>query len=351
MRKILTAIGILLAVSCAPCAETLFVGTYSDGFFAFDYRTGEQIAKAPMPNPSFLAIQDSRIYAVSEMPDQSAAVYAWRWGGNGFELLNSQPTGVPQHGEDPCHVVTDGHRLAVSNYSGGTLAVYTLKEDGSIGPMDSLIVSRTGGPDLSRQDQPHVHCAAFTPDGNHLLFSEFSADAIGQVTLVPGGVQDLRTAAIVHNDFGPRHILFDKSGKHFYVIGELSGKVCVFDYDNGHLTMKQSVKADQVDARGAADIHFSPDGRFLYASLRLRNDGIAIFKVAKDGRLDYVGYQLTGPHPRNFAVTKNEVLVACRDNDSIEFYQRDPKTGLLTNSGRRLNVPKPVFIACNKNNY
>lgn len=345
MRKLLITIGILLAVSCAPGADTLFVGTYSDGFFAFDYKTGEQIAKAEMPNPSFLALQDSRVYAVSEMPDQSAAVYAWRWGGNGFELLNSQPTGVPQYGEDPCHVVTDGHRLAVSNYSGGSLAVYTLNEDGSIGPMDSLIVSRTGGPDLNRQDHPHVHCAAFTPDGKELLFSEFSADAIGQVTLVPGGVQDYRTAVLVPIEYGPRHILFDKKGKHFYVIGELSGRIAVYDYHDGRLTMKQTVKADQVDARGAADIHFSPDGRFLYASLRLRNDGIAIFKVDRDGTLDYVGYQLTGPHPRNFAVTQNEVLVACRDNDSIEFYHRDAKTGLLQDSGRRLHVPSPVFIA------
>ncbi len=346
MRKLLITIGVLLAAACTQESHTLFVGTYSDGFYALDFETGEVIAKAPMPNPSFLAIQDCRIYAVSEMPDESAAVYAWRWGGIGFELLNSQPTGVPQRGEDPCHVVTDGHRLAVSNYSGGTLAVYTLKKDGSIGPMDSLIVSRTGGPDLSRQDQPHVHCAAFTPDGNHLLFSEFSADAIGQVTLVPGGVQDLRTAAMVHNDFGPRHLLFDKSGKHLYVIGELSGIISVFDYENGRLTMKQSVKADQVDARGAADIHFSPDGRFLYASLRLRNDGIAIFLVdPRTGTLTPAGYQLTGPHPRNFAITENLAIVACRDSDQIEIYQRDRNTGLLKDSGRRIPAPKPVFVA------
>lgn len=341
----MTVITALLAIACGQSADTLFVGTYSDGFFAYDYKTGEQIAKADMPNPSFLAIHHNNVYAVSEMPDSTAAVYAWHWCGNGFQLLNSQPTGLPEHGEDPCHVATDGKCLAVSNYSGGALAVYTLNADGSIGPLDSLIVSRAGGPDPVRQELPHVHCAAFTPDGKYLLFSEFSADAIGQVTLTPHGVSNLKTAAIVHNDFGPRHLLFDKRGKHFYVIGELSGKVTVFDYDNGHLTMKQSVRADQVGARGAADIHLSPDGRFLYASLRLENDGIAIFSVAADGTLTPVGYQVTGPHPRNFAVTRDQVLVACRDNDSIEFYQRDRKTGLLTDTGRRLQVPKPVFIA------
>lgn len=345
MKKILIGLTALLAVTCGQMEDTLFVGTYSDGFFAFDYKTGEQIAKAPMPNPSFLALEGNKVYAVSEMPDAGAAVYAWRWEGNGFELLDRRPAGLPEHGEDPCHVVTDGRRLAVSNYSGGTLAIFSIQPDGSIGPLDSLVVSGTGGPDLSRQDKPHVHCAAFTPDGKYLLFSEFSADAIGRLTLVPGGVEDLRTAVRLPADYGPRHLLFDASGKHFYVIGELSGDVAVFDYEAGSLTLKQIVKADKVDARGAADLHLSPDGRFLYASLRLKNDGIAIFSVAADGTLTQVGYQTTGPHPRNFAVTANEVLVACRDNDSVEFYARDPKTGLLTDTGRRIHAPKPVFVA------
>lgn len=345
MKNPVIALMALLAVACAQPAETLFVGTYSDGFFAYDYKTGEPIAKAAMPNPSFLALEGNKVYAVSEMPDESAAVFAWRWCGNGFEFLNSQPTGVPAHGEDPCHVTTDGSILAVSNYSGGTLALYPLKADGSIGPMDSLIVSRTGGPDLSRQEKPHVHCAAFTPGGKNLLFSEFSSDAIGQVTLIPGGVADLKTAAVLPADFGPRHLLFDQSGRHFYVIGELSGDIAVFDWENERLNLIQVVKADFVNARGAADIHFSPDGRFFYASLRLQNDGIAIFEVADNGRLTLVGYQPTGPHPRNFCVTDNEVLVACRDNNSIEFYSRDKKTGLLTDTGRRLEVSKPVFVA------
>lgn len=345
MRKLAMALSILLAAACGRETGTLFIGTYSDGFYAYDYKTGEEIAKAPMPSPSFLAIRDTRIYAVSEMPDETASVYAWRWGGNGFELLGSQPTGLPKGGEDPCHVVTDGERLAVSNYSGGTLAVYTLNEDGSIGPLDSLVVSRAGGQDPVRQCTPHVHCAAFTPDGKNLVFSEFSADAIGEVTLSPLGIENYRTATMVPIEYGPRHILFDKRGEHFYVIGELSGKIAVYDYEDGQFTMKQTVRADQVDARGAADIHLSPDGKFLYASLRLKNDGIAIFSVGHDGRLTYVGYQLTGPHPRNFAVTENEVIVACRDNNAIEFYKRNRKTGLLSDTGRRIAVEKPVFVA------
>ena len=379
-RNLFLLLAAFLLASCArPDILTLFVGTYSDGFYAYDFDqnagapVGEgPVAKAEMPNPSYLAVRGNKVYAVSEMPDARASVWAWRWGGNGFELLDSQATGivseeipgqagndggagvmpgpdrasVPFRGEDPCYVSTDGTLLAVANYSGGTLATYRLRDDGSIAPLDSLLISGTGGPDLSRQEAPHVHCAVFSPDGKHLFFSEFSADEIGRLDVYPGGVRNYCRAATLHPDYGPRHLLFDASGEHLYVIGELSGDITVFDCVDGNLREKQVVKADRMDARGAADLHFSPDGKFLYASLRLRGDGIVVFEVGPGGMLAYAGFQATGPHPRNFNITPNGryVLVACRDNDSIEIYARDRATGMLSDTGRRIYLTRPVFV-------
>ena len=341
MRRGALACALALAfASCTgPDVLNLFVGTYSDGFYAYDFDqqagkfVGEgPVAKAEMPNPSYLTVHGNKVYAVSEMPDTRASVWAWRWGGSGFELINSQPTGLPERGEDPCYVSTNGTFLAVANYSGGTLATYRLREDGSIAPLDSLLVSGIGGPDLSRQESPHVHCAIFSPDGKHLFFSEFSADEIGRLDVFAGGVRHYCRAASLHSDYGPRHLLFDASGQHLYVIGELSGDITVFDYADGNLTEKQV-------------IHFSPDGKFLYASLRLRGDGIVVFEVGPGGLLNYVGYTATGPHPRNFNITPNGryVLVCCRDNDSVEVYARDASTGLLTFTGERLSVTRPVY--------
>ena len=356
---------LLAAILFASCTRadilTMFVGTYSDGFYAYDFdqNAGKltddaPIAKAEMPNPSYLTVDGNKVYAVSEMPDSSASVWAWLWGGNGFDLLNSQPTGVISsevekslaHGEDPCYVSTDGNFLAVANYSGGALGVYRLRENGTIAPLDSLLISGIGGPDMSRQEAPHVHCAVFSPDGKHLFFSEFSADEIGRLDVSALGVRNYCRAATLHSDYGPRHLLFDASGEHLYVIGELSGDITVFDYVNGNLREKQVIKADRMDARGAADIHISPDGKFLYASLRLRGDGIVVYEIGPGGVLAYVGYQATGSHPRNFNITPNGryVLVACRDNNAIEIYARDRSSGLLTDTGRRIPVERPVFV-------
>ncbi len=80
----------------------------------------------------------------------------------------------------------------------------------------------------------------------------------------------------------------------------------VFDYAQGVLTQKQVIAADTVGARGSADIHVSPDGRFLYCFNRLQADGIAIFSIdPESGTLTKVGYQLTVKHPRNFVITPN----------------------------------------------
>jgi len=72
---------------------------------------------------------------------------------------------------------------------------------------------------------------------------------------------------------------------------------------------------------------------------------VSLFKVLPDGTLEKTGYTHTGAHPRNFTVLEKWVLVACRDTDQVEIYSRDPKTGVLQDTGRRIEVPKPVFVS------
>ena len=119
-------------------------------------------------------------------------------------------------------------------------------------------------------------------------------------------------------------------------------------YDGMRLDTLQYIKADTLSAQGSADIHVSPDGRYVYASNRLKGDGIAIFEVdTEDGTLNRVGYQPTGIHPRNFVITPNGsfLLVACRDTNEIQIFARDADTGMLTDTGKRIKTEKPVCLA------
>ena len=139
---------------------------------------------------------------------------------------------------------------------------------------------------------------------------------------------------------------FSKDGRVAYALGELSGTVSVFDIEPQGLRLKQTIASDSVGGGGCADIHLSPDGRYLYASNRLKEDGISTFRVGDDGTLCKVGYTLTGVHPRNFILTPegDYLLVAARDSNSVEVYARDSKTGELIFTGERLELSRPVCL-------
>lgn len=337
---------------------TLLVGTYTDGdshgiySFRFNGDTGESrlLDSIALPNPSFLTVSEDlkHVYAVSEMNDSSAMLnlLAFDPAEGKLRLLDRHPT----FGTDPCYVATDGRMVLTANYSGGSISVFPLHADGTTAPADTLFHGTANGPDSIRQNEPHVHCTVFSPDGKYVFATDFSADRLLRFDVTGNGLVPSPDSTIVpvNPDSGPRHLTFSPDGRHAYLIGELSGVVTAFAYEAGRLTPIQTIAADTTGARGSADIHVSPDGQFLYASNRLQNDGIAIFTIhPQKGTLTPAGYQPTGKHPRNFGITPDGkyLLAACRDDNVIQVYRRDTRTGLLNDTHQDIHVNNPVCIA------
>lgn len=367
MKKLVYLLPLLLFIACANKQHdyiTMVVGTYTDTdsqgiySFAFDQNTGKVMPLDTLDavNPSFLifSADSSLIYSVNELEDNRAAVSAISFDKKTgrLNLIDTQPT----LGGAPCYLATNGNTLVTANYTGGSLTVFPLENNGKVLPADTVYYGSTGGPDLSRQEQPHVHCVEFTPDGKFLIATDFSADRllVFEVSQDKDSINPLLDDAgqqiyvELEPDYGPRHIIFDNRGKYAYVVGELSGKVIVLElFPDGSMKTIQVIEGDPYKGRGSADIHLSPDGKYLYTTNRLEGDGISMFSVDPEtGTLSPVGYKLTGKHPRNFAITPNGlyVLVACRDTDAIEVYERNPTTGLIEDQVAMLPVPKPVCI-------
>lgn len=334
---------------------SMLVGTYTDTqshgiySFRFDQQTGTHMVLDSLAfvNPSYLAFGPTSkyFYAVKEVNDKTASLSAI-----GFDeqtgkmtLLNTQLT----HGEDPCYVEVTQKAVFTANYSGGSLSVFPLMDDGKLAPTSDLFKGEIGGPDLTRQKFPHVHCVKQMHDG-YVLASDFSADRILSFHFNPitRKLKANGIAGMLTRDSGPRHIIASQNGKTVYVMSELSGTITVFKYYAGRLKLLQTILSDSSYARGAADIHLTPDGRFLYASNRLKNDGLSIFRVLNNGKIVKIGYQLTGAHPRNFNITPNGkyLLVACRDSNTIQVYRINKKSGLLLNTGNDIQLPHPVCI-------
>ncbi|MCW3115405.1 MAG: lactonase family protein, partial [Segetibacter sp.] len=208
-----------------------------------------------------------------------------------------------------------------------------------------------------RQEKSHVHCTVFSPDYKYVYVPDLGIDKVMTYAVQENETTPLVTvsppfAASVQGS-GPRHITFHPNKKYAYLIEEMSGAVVAYNYNNsnGKLDSIQRIFTHPGDAKGpfgGADIHVSPDGKFLYASNRANENNIAIFSINEStGKLTGVGYQSTlGKTPRNFTIdpTGSFVLVANQESDNVVVFKRDVQTGLLTPTGIEIKVPQPSCL-------
>jgi 6-phosphogluconolactonase len=353
------------------CSEaqvfTLFVGTYtssgSKGIYV--YRFNQTTGKATLVSntdsviaPSYLAVSKNGkyVYAVNETGgDDPGRISAFEYDkANGkLTFINSQLAG----GDDPCYVsVTKNNKwLATSNYGGGSISVFPIDNNGSLKPYAQLIKLSGSSVNKQRQEKPHVHSAVLSPDEQFLFTPDLGTDKIMIYSFDQSSQQPLHPAnppfVTAGEGNGPRHFTFHPNKKFAYLIEELAGTVAAYRYNNGHLEFLQRLPTHPKNYKGeigSADIHVSPDGKFLYASNRGDENTITIFSInASTGKLSLKGYQSTlGKTPRNFIIdpTGNFLLVANQDTDNIVIFKRDKQTGLLHQAGQQISVPKPVCL-------
>lgn len=374
--------GVLLFMltSCTPMEKELylFVGTYAKesepGIFLYRFNTEDGTAIRVseifgIGNPSYLALSKDEkfLYSVSESAASEAKVYAYAFDKKTGKLCLADQQKTESDG--PCYIwVGSKQKLAVTaNYTGGSISAFPLLPEGRIDEA-AVYVYEGGTPESARQKAPHLHCIYASPDEKFLYANDLGTDRIYKYELSPdepiisdnsadvgsSGTSDrLVLKEGVPSFFslpageGPRHTTFHPNGRFAYLIGELSGRVAVLKYDDGNLTPIQYIEADSLHAAGSADIHVTPDGRFLYASNRLKGDGLAIFSIdPESGRLTKIGYQSTGIHPRNFIITPNGkfLLCACRNSHVIQVFAIDQQSGLLTDIQKDIKVNQPVCL-------
>jgi 6-phosphogluconolactonase len=347
----------------------LIVGTYtgekSEGIYVYKFNSDDgsfkEVSHVKTSNPSFVTVSpdEKYVYAIHEEARNGKggeiSAYLFDKENGTLTLINRQPTEATE-GDHPCYVEIDktGKWVFAGNYSSGSLSVLPVNADGSLGAPATHITHTGSGPNKDRQEKPHVHCTKISPDNKWLYVPDLGIDkvmiyAFDETTgkLTPG----TQPFAPSQPGAGPRHITFHPNGKYVYLIEELTGHVVTYQYQNGQLKLHQrtsSLPMGQQGYAGSADIHVSPDGKFLYASNRGDFNNIAIFKIDKNnGRASILGFQSTlGKTPRNFNFDPSGryLLVGNQDTNEIVIFKRNLKTGLLTDTGKKIEVGKPVCI-------
>ena len=355
---------ILMANAQSPKTYNLIVGTYtnpgkSNGMYVYTFNseTGELTYKAEssaIKNPSFLAVSNDRkhVYAVSEVGDGSVNAFRYDPASGKLEFVNSAPAG----GNSPCYVSVDNkNKFAfVGNYGGGSLSAVPINPDGSLSDKVQFIQHQGSSINKGNQEKPHVHATLLSKDGKYLFVPDLGTDKINIYQVDAAKAQPLTPASqpfvSVTPGSGPRHFTFHPNGKWAFLIQEITGVVTAFEYSNGKLTARESVTLVSPGSTGridAADIHVSPDGKFLYGSLRGDINEIVICSIDNGGKLALAGRQSTlGKTPRNFAIdpTGKFLLVANQNSDKIIVFKRDEKTGLLAATGTKISIGAPVCL-------
>ena len=342
----------------------LFVGSYTPNpgqpgivVFQMDPAAGGLSPASKVdagPNPTFLTIHPNRrfLYAVNETGEGAVSSFALDAEAGTLTFLNLEST----LSEGPCYISIDpsGNFVLVANYSGGAVSVLPIREDGSLGPISS-IVQHSGelGPNKDRQEKAHAHCILPDPTGKFILATDLGLDQVLVYRLENGKLKPNDPAAAQMNPgAGPRHLLFSGDGRFLYVANELDNTVtaCHWNAETGKVTPFQTVPTLPRDWKGentVADLHTALDGRILYVSNR-GHDSLALFRVDTDtGLLTPAGHESTGGKvPRNFAVEPGGkfLIAANQDSDSLVVFNIDPQTGTLEQIGEPVDVVKPVVI-------
>jgi 6-phosphogluconolactonase len=354
-------------VQCQTESKTykLVIGTGTSGalndeihVYKFDSQTGEVdfLSKTSgHNNSSYLAVSTDgkNVYSVNEVNEGTVSSFSLDQATGALTLLNRVSSG----GAGPCYISVDDNKryVVVANYGSGRLTAIPINDNGSLSDNMQVIQEEGNSVNERRQRGPHVHSAVLSPDNNFVFTSNLGTDKVSAYRFETTRPVNPLTPAdpayfAIEPGSGPRHFTFHPNAKYAYLIAELTGTIVAFDYNNGRLTEKQTITMLSLDFKGrvgAADIHVSPDGNFLYGSNRGDANEIVIYSINAAGELAYVGSHSTmGQGPRNFAIdpTGNFLLVANQNSDEIIFFRRDRKTGLLTPSEKSIKVGKPVCL-------
>ena len=368
MFKKLFQVLFFLSLSLHLFAQTayVFIGSYcedktTEGIYVYTLNEKTGVLKKVtsikgVVNPSYIALSPNGkyVYACTEtaLPDAGGvSSFEFNEKNKSLTFLSSQKSG----GDNPAHIAIhkNGKWLVCGNYSGGRLSVFPLK-DGKIEPFAQLIEFKDSSVDKTRQEKSHIHQAVFAPNDDYVFFPDLGSDKIRVYKF--DGAQSMPLVDVANpytktaEGSGPRHFTFHPNGKFAYCVEELSGTISAYNYKSGNLDRFQNVYAyseKHADGFGGADIHISPDGKFLYASNRGVENNLAIFSINANGKLKLVGHQSTlGNHPRNFTLDPSGkfLLVANKNTGEVIVFKRNATTGLLTDTHNQIKLSNPSCV-------
>jgi 6-phosphogluconolactonase len=238
----------------------------------------------------------------------------------------------------------NGRFLLGASYDDACLAVNAIAADGRVDGASLQLV----------HTPPKAHCIRQWPRGDLVFATSVSGNVVLSFRLdeASGRLEPLKSHALTSwPHAGPRHLVFHPTLDILYAINEHAGSVIALAIDPAtgaldELQCKSIMPAGFSGNARAGDIHLTPDGRLLYASVR-DTDAIWAFKVSPaTGTLERAGRFAVETAPRGFAIEPGGRFLLCagQTSDTVGVYAIDAATGGLSLHARYPVGKRPSWI-------
>ena len=334
----------------AVAATFVYVSNAEDGDIGIyrlldsgELQPGARAKAASIVMPMAVSPDRRLLYAASRSKPFTVHTYSIDPGTGALKPLSTAPLA----GSFP-YITLDktGRYLLSASYGGHLVSVNSVGADGRVAgePVQVIPTAR------------NAH-AIITDNTNRFVYvPHLGTDQIFQFVLDPkSGRLASNTPPVVQMKAmtGPRHLIVSPDNRFAYLLNELVATVTTLSLDpkTGLLTEVSSASALPPDTklgpgapRGpdapprnrdndiwAADLHLTPNGKFLYASERTSNTLAAFSVDSATGKLTYLGSTPTEKQPRGFAIDpKGRFLIASGEkSETISVYAIDQASGAL----------------------
>jgi 6-phosphogluconolactonase len=343
----------------APAATCVYVSNAADGDISSysmlpdgALQPGARVRAADVVGP--LAVSPDRRFLYAAVRSRPFSVHVYTIDAGTGALT---PHSVSPLAESFPYISLDrtGRWLLGASYHANLISVNAIGADGRVADQPSQVIPVGRNAHAIRVDASNRY--AYVPAlGSDQLF-QFTFDAgSGRLSSNTPAVVQMQPGA------GPRHFVTSANNKFFYLLSELLATVTTFalDAQTGLLTEIDSASGLPSDTklgpgtpRGAvgasattanaapqrnrdrdiwaADIHLTPDGKFLYISERTSSTLAAFGVNAQSGKLTYLAGTPTETQPRGFAIAPNgKFLVACGEkSETVSVHAIDQPSGAL----------------------
>ncbi|MDA9406654.1 6-phosphogluconolactonase [Bradyrhizobium sp. CCBAU 45384] len=247
------------------------------------------------------------------------------------------------------NIATDrgGKVLFSASYGGNKVALNPLPANGVVAEPKQVIPTGL-----------NAHAFLPSPDNRFVFATNLGSDQVLRFAFdaSAGSLTPSEPAVKTPEKSGPRHFVFHPDGKFVYLIHELNGDVAAYSYEAGSGAWSEIQRTtalpegfngkDSGQKPWAADIHITPDGRFLYASERTTNTLTAYKVDATSGKLTTVGSVPTEKQPRGFNIdpTGRYLATVGELSDAMTVYAIDQSSGALSKLKSYATGKKPNWV-------